>query len=477
MAQFEYITKSGTKANLDATDANAALKALKGISDVDPSSGVAEVKTPTPESKPTTVAPETTANPVNTPKSEGFSASFLTDYSKGLEDLKKSSEDLTPKPVQTGTPEEKLTPEYIAKESNKGSIGAEFDRAKQEIQDIQDKGNLDRGRARELLGMTPAAIRYNVDKFVQDSTSFDNQISRSIERLTKDEETALANNDLTYANTLRQQKVDWYNMQRTNLQDKLTFMTTAYNTMLTGKQFARQEKIDTQTEANNGLNFMLQADKGQKFDALSPEEQTKITKYASDLGYPIDAVKQMLETPDVKFQVQTSTGLVLLDGKGNVIRNIKIPGMGTGTGGSSSPSAWFESVMRGDIGQTSVPADYKDNVNNMLNAVSNDPIGGLVLDLKKSITKGDMALTDGKYKGYSVWRNNKANEIVDRIYTQNGPGGVSKLLGVTGPLPQDALKNKVLSYIDAYAPEGYFNKAANGQLDMMTMLLQGMQSQ
>ena len=284
-----------------------------------------ELNIPLP-STPSLPATSTTATPVpsdtnqeTTDKSKteelDFSASFsyLTQAAKQMSQLGQTmAEEL--KPPTPGSQEELTSPAYLAKEAAKGTIQREAARSREEIEEQARLGEISRSRALEQIAAMPAASRPIIEEFVAKSDSFANSISRAIERLQEEEDNALLQNDINYANQIRQQKLDYYNLLQTNLQNSVNFMMNAYNMILTGKQYQQQERQAAETEATNYLNTVIgaYAGSGMTVDTLPPETQQQLLKYASVLGLTPDVLDRMLKgSRDLQIIHDASTGWIL----------------------------------------------------------------------------------------------------------------------------------------------------------------------
>lgn len=463
MAQYEYITKSGEKKIIEAESPAAA---ISSAIDRDPSSGVALVKSPTPPSPaplggPTPVAPATSAGSAGkgdfsipgTAITSGISASFVPDMQSVLKDAEKVGKELEglfPKPPKTQE-EEKQTPEFKALEASKEFIRTGYEAAREEIEDIRAKGELERSRARELLGMAPAAIKYHIDTFLVESENFDRGIARSIERLTKEENAAIANADYQYAQQLRQQKVDYANLQRTILQDRYNFLSNAYNLMLTGKTIERQEKLDEQTRASNRLNTILAAESGKRFDELSPETRAAVIKDAETLGIPVDVARSIVETPDIKYQVSKGNSVLFFDGKGNLVRTYTVS---RGTGNSAD--AYLRGYFTGEIGGvTNVPEEYKQDFLNALDIIKRDAIGNLVWNERTAIAGSVGAIGQDA----AEVKEDIVNRVTERI-TKN-PQAVAQILNLNyspsfiDESHKQGVKEIVIRYVEELIPDEF----------------------
>lgn len=239
----------------------------------------------------------------------GYSASFtyLTKAGQQLIDVqKKISEEAELVPL-TGTPEQQA---MLTRQ--KEAIKTETARSREEITDIMEAARVERGRALEMISAAPATSRYAVESFITKSDNFDKAIVRSIERLQAEEDKALAEADYEYANKIRQQRMDYYNIQKQVLQENINFMATAYNMLLTGKQFARQEQLDKQTFASNYLENTIPAFAGETIDTLPEEVSNQLLKQGEVLGLDADTLNMMLKgDTEVNIVRDDKTGWVI----------------------------------------------------------------------------------------------------------------------------------------------------------------------
>jgi len=376
-------------------------------------------------------------------------SSSLMDLGGDLTALQKSMGELFPSPLAPGSPEEKASPDYQAHQAKEAGIKSGAERSREEIQDVAAEGNLQRTRARELLGLSPAAVKSNIESFIVQSDNFDKGIARSIERLTEEENTALANEDASYASQIRQNKLDFFNLQRQMFSDKSQYLTSAFNMLLTGKQFQRQEKLDLQTQASNKLNLLLGSagSPDQKIASLTPEE-------IGTLGVSPDILKQIIATPQVKFHVAKGNSVYLFDAGGNLIRSIN-----TGGAGGGDTSTYLKSYLSGEISNASgVPTDYKDDFLNSLDIIKNDAIGNLVWN--ERITVGASLSNLGKSPSETK------KGIADRVSQAliKSPTSVAKILGIQASISSitEDQKKEIASIVSRYVndliPDEYINR-------------------
>lgn len=390
----------------------------------------------------------------------GMSASFLTDMGADLsaaaKELAKSSSDaagLFPAPPAPGSPEEAASPEYQASQARKSQIKTEYELGRSEIKDTQAAGEISRNRAGELLGLSPAAISSRIKDFITQSDSFENGITRAIERLTQEENAALANEDASYASTVRQQKMDFYNFQRQVQQDKFTFLTQAFNMMLTGKQEQRQETQDAQTMATNRINMLLQGGT-RNFDSLSQDMKDQLAKDADSLGVPLDTIKSMIQNPQAKFHVSKGDYTYFLDQSGNVIKTIYTPAQSTAGAGAD-----FESYLRGNI--SSIPASSRAAVETQIQKIQDNVLGGMLWQERQKLSN---LISTTKTSDFSTILQNKQvaiKNIVDKL--SQDPKTVAQILGLNYSVGQvtpdmkDQLSKVVSDSADVVIPDTYLS--------------------
>lgn len=352
------------------------------------------------------------------------SADITASFAAMGADIKKAGEAaLALAPTGEETPEMKT-----ARETRLATIGTRFGAAREEVSDIEALGRLQLGRAQELLGLSPAAIRYNVDEYSQKYTNFSNSVSRAIESLTIEETAAIANENYQYAETLRQQKLDYANIQRQMMMDSFNFMTNAYNMMLTGKQFQRQEEADEQTKATNILN-MLQAS-GVKYENLSPEDKASFDNAAATLGISPEAISNILGQPGDAHYVSKGDYIYVFDKKGNQIR----APIYTPTGVPGSNVEIYQGWLDGYIDK---PGEkYQPAVQSQINQENKSFVGGSALRFRetetsriKSILKGVGANDPGAALDSAILaREAEIDNVVEQL--SRYPDKVAQALGL-----------------------------------------------
>ena len=348
----------------------------------------------------TTNTSTTNTNTTNTTDDSGktddldFSASFayLTQAAKKMSQL---GEDMANelKPPAPGSQEELTSPEYLSKEAANRTVINETERSRAEIEEQARLGEIDRARALEQISAMPAASKPVIDEFVAKSDNFVNSISRAIERLQEEEDNALLQNDINYANQIRQKKLDYYNLLQTNLQNSINFMTNSYNMMLTGKQYQQQEKQAAETEATNYLNAVIgaYAGSGMTIDTLPAETQQRLMRAASVLGLTPDVLDRMLKgSKDLQIIHDPSTGWVV--------------GIDKSTG-----KTVFSSLMPGRTGQVETKVSSTDMARTLGAAVSaafeEDPVFQKTKGAKVSLETYDSMLR--------MWKQNDIMSLKD----------------------------------------------------------------
>jgi hypothetical protein len=349
--------------------------------------------TATTTSATTSTAPTTGDEKKDETEEPDFSASFsyLTQAGKNLADLGKEMATEFPKPPAAGSAEELASPEYKAKEAIEGAIKAETARSREEIADQIRLGEINRARALEQISASPAASRAVIEDFTAKSDNFTNSIARSIERLQADEDNAIAQNDLNYANEIRQEKIDYYNMLQTNLQNSINFTTSAFNMLLSGAQYKQEVSKDEQTQATNYINTMIQAyaGTGTTIDSLSPEASQKLMQQAAVLGLDKNTINRLLTgNEDVQIIHDTETGVVigidkntgqtvfskLMPGRTGVVTNAQTSAEIVRTLGNAAAKYFAEDATYQKTNGTKISLD---SYNKMLNEWKLDDISSL----------------------------------------------------------------------------------------------------
>jgi hypothetical protein len=353
--------------------------------------------TPIPSTANTSTTNTNTTNITDNSSKAGdldFSASFsyLTQAAQKMSQLGETMADELKPPIP-GSQEELTSPDYLAKEAAKRTILNETERSRAEILEQARLGEIDRSRALEQISAMPAASKPVIDEFVAKSDNFVNSISRAIERLQEEEDNALLQNDINYANQIRQKKLDYYNLLQTNLQNSINFMMNTYNMMLTGKQYQQQEKQAAETEATNYLNTVISAyaGSGMTVDTLPPETQQRLMRYASVLGLTPDVLDRMLKgSRDLQIIHDASTGWIL--------------GIDKNTG-----ETVFSQLMPGRTGQTETKVSSTDMARILGEAVSaafeEDPVFQKTKGAKVSLETYDSMLRMWKQKDIMSLKN------------------------------------------------------------------------
>lgn len=114
---------------------------------------------------------------------------------------------------------------------------------------------LQQSRAGELLGLGPAAIKYNIDQFSDQSDQLFKSIASARSQIDEDLNTATLNEDSNYVNQLNTEKMNLLQAQTKAITDKSTFMTTAFNAMLGMKQANSMDTNDAMSRVQNLYNL------------------------------------------------------------------------------------------------------------------------------------------------------------------------------------------------------------------------------
>lgn len=302
----EYLqvkTPSGTYFATSEMDTNGGYKAvtdpsvLKGLT-----SGSIKAKQ---------VDAPATNNIVNKPATISASFGSISDDTRDLVSKISSGYGSLDERLRTayGDIETKKATEIAASDLRKSSIESTYDLASEEIKDIQTFGAREIERARGTL-MQPSLIdQRKIDSFSDNVQKWTNNVSRSIERLVKEKENALANEDYTKFQNLSKIEQDYANMEYTMFNNQMNILTSMYNLSLTGRQQERQEKLDEQTQASNTLNTLLGAYQGSTLSSLSSDVKNKLVSAATTMGIPEESIDRLLRTSaDIQVIHDTATG-------------------------------------------------------------------------------------------------------------------------------------------------------------------------
>jgi len=296
---------------------------------------------------------------------DGFSASFgfLKEASKELKKISKATTETQLKEEGVTLTPAGGTPQQIAlHKAQVESIKAETERSREEIEDVRRAAEVERGRALEMLSASPVTSRYAVESFVTKSDNFDKAINRSIERLQADENNAILNNNYAFAQQIRQERMDYYTLQRQMIQDNYNFLTSAYNMMLTGRQEMRAERKDAQTAASDFLETTTKAyaGSGMTMDTLPEEVSAQLLAQGKILGLSKDTIDRLLlGSAETSIITDAKTGWVMGIDKntGNVIFKKLLPGR-TGVVTETEPS--LSNTERAVLISTKVTQELSD---------------------------------------------------------------------------------------------------------------------
>lgn len=288
----------------------------------------------------------------------GLSASFAAIASDASAVMKKMEADLTP-------PNKELIDK--ATEATKTSIKQEYGRSREEIGDLVAKSELERTKSMDLLRTSPAAIKYNVDNYVVESKNFENSVSRSIERLTNDETTALLNADVAAANEFRAQKTEYYNALLTNYQNRMNFLNNAWSMYIGQKQLEQTDAANKQAEATNKLTILTSAFGGRDLGSLSLDERAALNKAAGEigtaLGLPAESIVGLATAkPGVSKIISKGDYIYGVDSNGEIITKTYAP---SGTGTSSNYNAvenWIYGNQPPDVNSKKAVNDYRTSL-------------------------------------------------------------------------------------------------------------------
>ena len=329
------------------------------------------------------------------PEEEGYAASFtyLTKAGEQLTEISKKMAEEFPLPPAVGTPEEQA---LLA--GRKEAIVAEVARSREEITDIAQAARVERGRAMEMISAAPVTSRYTVESFITKSDNFDKAMTRSIERLQAEENRALAQEDYDYAAQIRQQRMDYYTIQKEMVRDSIDFMRTAYDMLLTGRQFARQERLDVESYATNYMNITIPAyaGSGVSMDTLPIEVSSKLLEQGAVLGLDVNTINRMLVgTRDIDIVRDDKTGWIV--------------GIDKNTG-----ETVFKNLMPGRTGTIEPEVDDWGNAENYIlkniqaGAVSPEDMTSIYANLKRNTKLIDSDLKAlmaqyGMVDMYGIW--------------------------------------------------------------------------
>lgn len=401
----------------------------------------------------------------------GMAASFTTIANDANAIMKKMEADLTP-------PNKELIDK--AAEASKTSIKQEYDRSREEIGDLVAKSNIERTKSMDLLRTSPAAIKYNVDNYVVESKNFENSVSRSLERLTNDETTALLNADVAAANEFRAQKAEYYNALLTNYQNRMNFMNNAWSMYLGSKELEQTEKANAQTEAANKLSVLTSAFGGRDLGSLTLEERAALNKSAQDIGKtlglpPESIVGLATAKPGVAKIISKGDYIYGVDSKGQILTKTYAPS-GSGTASNSNAvENWIYGNQPPDVNSKKAVNDYRTSL-------GKGAVGSLILAARDTFeaavaAKETTVNIGGKPLNIDVPPQQITNGYKEAITNQvmKSPDAVANIIrgypATTIPGRERATVQEVVSQaVDKLIPPAYISKfIADSKNPFMTM--------
>ena len=386
--------------------------------------------------------------PSNAVPQNDMTASFAT-FGGELANIGKDLSALSASSATQLTAEEKQA-QLATHERSDESIRRGYELSREEAAGNIKTGQQEQSRARELLGMSPAVIKGNVEKYTLASEEFVKSSNRSIERLHLDEQTALESGDYKFAEQLRADRKEAETQQRQMIMDRFNFLTQSYNAMLSGAQFQQKAKADKVKEATDRVNLTLPTIAGKKFESLPLEVQTQLRMDADAMGIDLSVLKDIASIPEVKFQVVRGNTMYAFDAAANLIRSESL-------GGENGPGGpvidYLKAYISGDIaGPAGVKDDYRDEFLSILNEKKSEAIGNEVFIARDSIgTLSDIESLSGTPE--------LAQEsIIDSVTTKilSSPSGVYKILGgdysIDSVVNEDQ-KTKIRQIVEKYVEE------------------------
>ena len=415
-----------------------------------------------------------TSVPSNALPDSGIAASFGPAL-QDINDVEDSLDSMFPAPPSD--PNDPSNPGYETYQANKGTIAAQAGQAKDQIQTQKDQGTIQQNKALDLLRLSPAGIKQNIDSFIESSNDFEKGIADDLTTLDAEEQSALANNDDTYLAGIRQAKLDYFNMKSQAATTKFNTLASAYNLMLTGQSTAIQEQSFQQTQASNILNTLLPAYAGQDLSKLPADVQAQFESAAGTLGIPASSLQALVANKSVAFHVSKGNYTYFFDNKGNVVSQVYTPSATTG----ASASTEMQSFLNGDV--TSLKNG--DNLSAM-NALQADAVGSQIIDQRELIAKS-IGTAGSNPKSVQVGTNtydlttsdgieNYRKYIADNIVGSLTPAQVGQYLGIQasiGSLTTDQ-KNQMTALVrqslEQMMPDSYFyNTIGKGSITSINL--------
>ena len=191
--------------------------------------------------------------------SDDWSAGFAT-YMKEMGDVGNSINALNTEAMTAsgaiqnsdGTWNYNPTPQEVAvHQQNLAAIKENASSATEDVGAAAKTAQAQSARAGELLGMSPAAIKYNVDLYTDENDQLLKSIADAYSKIEEDQNTATINEDYSYVQQLQSEKLNLIQTQRTAINDRATLLTNAFNSMLGAKQESRLSTDDAITKVQN----------------------------------------------------------------------------------------------------------------------------------------------------------------------------------------------------------------------------------
>jgi LysM repeat protein len=389
---------------------------------------------------PVVTSPATTGSsavPSNAMPSTDISASFGPAI-QDINDVEDSLDSMFPAPPDD--PNDPANPGYETYQANKGTIAAQSKQAQDQITQQQNQGTIQQNKALDLLRLSPAGIKENIDSFIESSNDFEKGIADDLTTLDAEEQSALANNDDTYLAGIRQAKLDYFNMKSQAATTKFNTLASAYNLMLTGQTNQIQEAGFEQQQASNLLNTLLPAYAGTQFSALPADVQSQLTSAAGTLGIPPDTMQALISNKSVAFHVSKGDYTYFFDSKGNVVSQVYTPAATSG----GSPSTEIQSFLNGDI--TKFSSANSGAGQDALNQIQSDYVGGQIWNSRSLITNAIKQSGTKGLTGGNITYGNTTAPATPTGYAQIRSAVVSQVMASFKANPQNAAAYLGLDY-------------------------------
>jgi hypothetical protein len=175
-------------------------------------------------------------------------------------------------------------------------------------------------KASQLLQETEIVNKSRVNDYLVTATDFNTRLTKTIADLGQQEADALSNEDYNTAQTIRTEKLDWYNLQRQSLTDQWNTISSAYNMLLSVKKTQQEEVATAKTDATNYINSIVAAYGNVPYAEIPADVRASLEEQGAAIGWTPDVLKQTFSGKvDVKGVQSIGGYLVSYDSAGNII--------------------------------------------------------------------------------------------------------------------------------------------------------------